>query len=123
VAVFDFSKLSKSDVLDVNETDESSARFYFAALDATGIDLGIDFETFLSVVSVTRKCHGKWQGSDERRAELEAIADEREAVAKAKRLDALAKKRDALVAAEKRDAERKAKRDEALAELREAGLL
>lgn len=115
------SEISKKDVLDVNETDESAARFYLANLAEVGIDPSS--LTFEEIVSVTRKCHGRWQRSDERREELEFAAAEREAIAKRARLESLAKKRDALVAAAERDAKRAAKRDEALAELREAGLL
>ena len=121
MALFDFSKLANSDVLSVNETDESAARFYLSALEAVGIDP--DSLSFAEVVSVTRKCHGKWQGSDERRGELEAIAANREAEAKKSRLEALAKKAEKLLEAKKRDEARAAKRDEALAELREAGLI
>jgi hypothetical protein len=113
--------ISRSDVIDVNETDESAATFYLANLAAIGVDP--DELSFTEIVSVTRKCHGRWQRSDERRDELEAAKAERERIAKAARLENLAKKRDALVAAAKRDAERARKRDEALAELREAGLL
>jgi hypothetical protein len=115
------SEVSKKDVLDVNATDESSAEFYLAELASVGID--VDSLSFVEIVSVTRKCHGRWQNSDDRRAERDAEKADREAEAKRKRLDALAKKRDALLDAEKRDAERKRKRDEALAELRDAGLL
>lgn len=121
MAVFDFSKLSNSDVLSVNETDESAARFYLSALEAVGIDP--ESLSFAEIVSVTRKCHGKWQSSDERRSELEAIAANREAEAKKARLEALAKKAEKLLEAKKRDEARAAKRDEALAELREAGLI
>ena len=121
MAGFDFSKLANADVLSVNETDESAARFYLSALAAVGIDP--ESLSFAEIVSVTRKCHGKWQGSDERREELEAIASAREAAAKADRLAALAKKAEKLLDAKKRDEARAAKRDEALAELREAGLI
>jgi hypothetical protein len=114
-------KISVSDVLDVNETDESAARFYLANLASVGID--VDGLSFTEIVSVTRKCHGRWQRSDERRDELEAAKAEREAVAKAERLANLAKKRDALIAAAERDAKRAEKREAALAELRDAGLL
>lgn len=117
-------KISRTDVLDVNETDVSSARFYLAELAKVGIVFeGVSDETFTEIVSVTRKCHGRWQRSDERRDELEFAAAEREADAKKKRLESLAKKRDALVAADLADAKRREKREAALAELREAGLL
>jgi len=114
-------KISKNDVLDVNETDESASRFYLASLASVGID--VDSLTFAEIVSVTRKCHGRWQRSDERRSELEYAATIREETAKAARLEGLAKKRDALLAAAERDAKRAEKRDAAIAELREAGLL
>jgi hypothetical protein len=115
------NEISKADVLDVNETDESSARYYLAELAKVGIDPAT--LSFTEIVSVTRKCHGRWQRSDERRDELEIAKAEREEVAKRERLANLAKKRDALLAASKRDAERARKREEALAELRAAGLL
>jgi len=105
----------------VNETDESSARFYLAKLAESGVNP--DELTFVELVAVTRKWHGEWQRSDARRDERDAIAEAREAERKAERLANLAKKRDSLVAAAKRDAERAAKREAALAELAEAGLL
>jgi hypothetical protein len=105
----------------VTATDESSAAYYEAKLEALGID--VNELSFVEAVAATRTWHSEWQNSDERREERDAIAREREAEAKAKRLEALAKKRDSLVAAAKRDADRAAKRDAALAELREAGLL
>jgi hypothetical protein len=114
-------KIIASDVLDVNATDESASAFYLAELESVGID--VESLSFTEIVSVTRKCHGRWQRSDVRRDELESAKAEREAEAKRVRLENLAKKRDALVAAAKRDAERARKRDEALAELRDAGLL
>lgn len=105
----------------VNETDESSARYYLARLEELGIDP--DELSFVELVAVTRKWHGEWQRSDDRRDERDALAAAREAKAKADRLANLAKKRDALVAGAKRDADRLAKREAALAELREAGLV
>jgi regulator of protease activity HflC (stomatin/prohibitin superfamily) len=105
----------------VNETDESSARFYLAKLDEIGVNP--NELSFVELVAVTRKWHGEWQRSDERRDERDAIAEAREAARKVERLAALAKRRDSLVASAKRDAERAAKRDAALAELAEAGLL
>ena len=114
-------EISKKDVLDVNETDESSARAYLADLAAVGID--VDSLSFVEIVSVTRKCHGRWQRSDARRAELAAAELAREAAAKADRLAALAKRRDSLLAADAKAAKAAERREAALAELREAGLL
>lgn len=124
MADFDFSKLSISDVLDVNETDRSASRFYLAAVAAVGVDLGeISEADFVRIVSITRKCHGKWQGSDERRSELAAAEKAREEKTRVDRLARLAEKRDSILAAEEKARKAAAKRAEALAELREAGLL
>jgi hypothetical protein len=104
----------------VNGTDESSAAYYLATLEAAGIDASE--LSFVEIVAVTRQLHGEWQRSDARRDERDAIAAEKENARKQARLAALAKKKDALVAAQKRDTERAQKRAAALAELEEAGL-
>jgi len=104
----------------VNGTDESSAAYYLATLEAAGIDASE--LSFVEIVAVTRQLHGEWQRSDTRRDERDAIAAEKENARKQARLAALAKKKDALVAAQKRDTERAQKRAAALAELEEAGL-
>ena len=105
----------------VSATDESSAAYYVEKLESLGFD--VNELSFVEIVAATRTWHSEWQGSDDRKSELDAIRDEKEAARKAARLDALAKKRDSLLAAARRDADRTAKRDAALAELREAGLL